>query len=378
MVLYGASFIIFIFVSFSLFFRADCSLAAKIIGSLIVLAISLKYVIYQILGGAFFSPDLPRWFVIGMEALYGALIMLFFLLLLWDLYLFGNWLLAKAGMPIPKHLPTGWIKSGLVSLALLGGIWGTYESLKVPALKTVEVKLANLPSELENFCIVQLTDLHIGPLLKKDWLDQVVEIVNRQDADLIALTGDFIDGHVDQLGEEVEPLAKLRAKYGVVGITGNHEYYWNVTEWEDALKELGIDMLQNEHRAISINGQTLVVAGIPDLAALRFGFEGPNLEKALKDAPDAVKILLSHQPREAKNYLQQVDLQLSGHTHGGIMFFLQPLVAHYNAGFVQGLYAENAKALYVSPGTGLWNGFSSRVGVPSEITKIILETKTEQ
>lgn len=373
MILYGASFIIFIFTSFSLFFRADCNTGIKIAGSLLILAISMKYIIYQALGGAFLSPDLPRWFCLTMESLYGALILLFFLLLIWDIYLCGNWLLAKAGFPVPTHLPGGWIKTGLVALSLVLGIWGTWQAVSVPSPRSVTIQIKNLPKELDGFSIAQLSDLHIGPLLKKGWLEDVVKLTNAEEPDLILLTGDYVDGHVDQLAEEVAPLADLKSRFGVFGVTGNHEYYWNVTEWEDALKNLGITLLNNEHKTIEVNGTSLVVAGIPDLAATRFGFEGPDLEKTLKDAPDAIRILLSHQPKNAPDYLTQADLQLSGHTHGGLMFFLQPLVAHFNNGFVNGLYPQNGKTLYVSPGTGLWNGFSNRLGVPAEITRLVLK-----
>lgn len=372
MILYIASFIIFVFVSFSLFFRADCGLFIKIAGSALILIASLKYEIYQFLGGAFFAPQLPRAALLFFEAIYGALILLFFLLLIWNLYLTGNWLLAKAGIPVPTKLPNGAIKSGLVAIALVLGIYGTWQAVKVPQVRTIEVKLASLPSQLQGLSIVQLTDLHIGPLLKKDWLNEVVSRTNALKPDLILMTGDYIDGYASEIGAELEPLADLSAKYGVFAVTGNHEYYWNMPEWRQALQNFNVAVLDNGHKSLNVNGQTIVLAGIPDLSAPKFGFAAPDINKALAGAPETVRILLTHQPKLASEYAEKVDLMLSGHTHGGLMFFLQPLIARFNNGFVEGIYPLGNSNIYVSPGTGLWNGFSCRIGVPAEITRIIL------
>lgn len=375
MILYLASAIIFIFVCLSLFYKADISLGFKIAGCALILFASLKYAIYEFLGGAFFAPTLPRVFLLFMEAIYGALLLLFFLLLLWDLYLAGNWLLNRAGIPVPKHLPVGPIKCGLVFLALCGGIWGTWQAVKVPQPRIIELKVPNLPPALVGFRVAQLSDLHIGQLLRKDWLAEVVQRVNALDPDLIALTGDYVDGRVADLEAELAPLADLHARYGVFAVTGNHEYYWNAREWSDALKKMPLTLLNNEHRALDINGQNLIIAGLPDLIAERFGHEAPDIQKALANAPEGIKILLAHQPKKAREYTNFTDIILSGHTHGGLMFFLEPLIARFNGGFVRGLYHTDGKILHVSPGTGLWNGFSSRIGVPSEITCIILTGK---
>lgn len=372
MIMYAASAIIFLFVSFSLFYRADISVALKIAGSAAILFVSLKYAIYRLAGGYFFAPHLGGYFILCMEALYGALLILFLLLAIWDVYALGNWLLSRAGFPVP-HLPVGVIKSCLCGLALALGIWGTWQAVKVPDARVAQMRIANLPEALNGFSITQLSDLHIGVLLKKDWLAHVVEKANALQSDIIALTGDFIDGYVDEIGAELEPLAQLKAPYGVYGVTGNHEYYWNASQWLNVFKNLNIRMLENEHETLEINGGKIVLAGIPDAAASGFGHEPPNLDKALQNAPEAVKILLAHRPGHANEYKELVDLQLSGHTHGGLMFFLRPLIASFNGGFVSGFYPE-AK-LYLHPGTGLWNGFSSRLGNPSEITKIILQKK---
>lgn len=372
MILYIASIVIFLFVAFNLFFHTHCPLWLKVLGCALLFLASLKYEIYNIIGGAFFAPQMARWAILTLESMYGALLILFFLLLLWDIYQAGNWILAKAGMPIPRHLPAGAIKTGLCALALALGIFGTWNAVKVPDVRNVEMPIANLPDKLEGFSIVQLSDLHVGPLLKRDWLAEVVARTNALNPDLIALTGDYVDGAVADIGPELEPLADLHARYGVFGVTGNHEYYWNAREWTEAIEKLGVSMLENAHAVIDVNGDKLVVAGLVDLAASRFGLEPPDIAKAMDGAPQGLRLLLAHQPRVFRENLDQADIQLSGHTHGGIMFFLQPLLARFNAGFVAGLYPLEGKNLYVSPGTGLWNGFSCRIGVPAEITRIVL------
>lgn len=370
MILNIASIFIFIFIAFNLFYRSGFPVWLKIAGAAVLFLAGMKFQVYQLIGGAFYAPVMDRRFILFLEALFGAFIILFFLLLLYDLYLFGNWLLARAGFPIPRRIPKGLIKGGLCLLALLLGAYGTWQAVKVPTPRDVEIRIPNLPASLEGFSIVQLTDLHIGPILRKGWLEEVVKKTNALKPDLIALTGDYVDGRVNEIAEELRPLADLRAPCGVFGVTGNHEYYWNAAEWTKAMEDLGVRMLSNEHETVEANGEKVIVAGIPDLAASRFGFPPPSLDQAMKNAPEGLRLLLSHQPRVFTE--AQTDIQLSGHTHGGIMFFVQPLVARFNAGFVAGLYPGNNKFLYVSPGTGLWNGFSCRIGVPSEITRIIL------
>lgn len=374
MILYVASVIICIFICFNLFFRLDWPLGWKAFGCVLTFLASSKYVIYRFAGGSFFAPQLPRELLIFLEAVYGAFMILFFLLLLWDLYLLGNYILLKAGLPVPRKLPVGSIKIGLVCLALALGGWGTWQSIKVPDVRTVRLEIATLPADLNGLKVVQLTDIHIGPILKRTWLEAVVDQTNALDADLILLTGDYVDGHVDEIGKELLPLAGLKARYGVFAVHGNHEYYWNMPEWRQFIGNMGIDLLENEHRALKINGETVVIAGLTDLAAERFGMPMPDLAKTLRGAPEAVRILLSHQPKFGREYAEQTDLILSGHTHGGMMFFLQPLIARFNSGFIKGLYQLNGGNIYVSSGTGLWSGLSCRIGAPAEITLFVLCT----
>jgi hypothetical protein len=273
-------------------------------------------------------------------------------------------------MPFSKAI----INSCILAGALLFGIYGTYQSMKVPEIKTTEVEIENLPQNLNGFSIIQLTDIHIGLILDKKWLEKVVEKTNSANPDLIAVTGDMIDGRVEKLEQEVSPLSRLYSKNGVLGVTGNHEYYFNFKKWVPVFEKMGIEMLDNEHRVIDINGSKLIIAGVPDTYQKRFTGKGPDFLKAVKNAPEGVSVLLSHRPDGVPLNIN-ADLQLSGHTHGGHIFFLKWLIGSYNGGLVNGLYEINKRKIYVSPGTGLWAGFSCRIGVPSEITRIVLKSK---
>lgn len=354
---------------FSLLWPLSLRPVQKALLGLPMLAVGLKYLWYETFGGSFFAPDLPRFVLLTMEALYGAFIILFFLAIIKDLVSLLCRLFRLAGISL--HLPLSPLKQALIllPLSLTLGLWGTWQSVSVPSVKNVHVTLPGLSPKLDGCSIVQLSDIHIGSLLKKDWLEKTVEKTNALNPDIIVITGDFIDGLPEELKDHLTPLSRLKARYGVYGVTGNHEYYYDAKGWLDVFHELGLTMLVN--RSVQIP-HGLSLGGISDPAALRFGLEGPDITKTFKDAP-APRILLSHQPRTAKEIEKHsVALQLSGHTHGGLMFFLAPLIAHFNDGFVNGLYQLGKSQLYINPGSGLWSGFSCRLGVPPEITQIIL------
>ncbi len=364
------SLLIAVYTFLSLILPLPLRLWQKAALGLAVLGISMKYLGYEFFGGSFFRPDLPESVLIMAEALYAALLLLCFLALIKDAAGLLLWLARRFGAG--WHLPgTPALRASLFAvLSLLCGVWGSFQAVRVPDVKTVEIAIPALPQNLDGFTLVQLTDIHIGPLLKSPWLDSVVEKTNALDPDIVVITGDFIDGLPAELAQEVQPLAKLRASAGVFGVNGNHEYYYDAPGWQPVFRSLGIDMLNNEHRVLPGG---LVLGGVTDRAAARFGLPGPDIAKTFANAPHGPRILLSHQPQYPGMIpADDVALQLSGHTHGGLMFFLAPLIAHYNSGWVNGLYRTGKGQLYVSPGTGLWSGFSCRVGVPSEITRIIL------
>jgi hypothetical protein len=218
--------------------------------------------------------------------------------------------------------------------------------------------------------IVQLTDVHVGPTIGKGFIEDVVKRANALEPDVIVITGDLVDGSVEELAEHVAPLGTLRARHGVYFVTGNHEYYSGADAWIAHLERLGIRVLRNEHVAIGGEGG-FDLAGIDDLSAHGQG-HGADLAKALlgRDAARAC-VLLAHQPRAIAlaNELG-VDLQLSGHTHGGQMFPWN-FAVRLQQPFVAGLHRLGRAQIYVSNGTGYW-GPPMRLGAPAEITEIEL------
>jgi len=368
------SLILFIYIVVSLLAFAPCRPLVKVVAGIALLIISQKYLIYERIGGSFIAPDLPGPWLLIMEILYGSMIILAFLLLVKDGITLLLWLSRLLGSSWHLPLTPAMQSVGLVMAALVLGIYGTWQSIRVPGVRTVEITLARLPASLDGFSIVQLSDIHIGPFLKGAWLREVVARTNALSPDMVALTGDMIDGSPEELRDEVAPFGDLRAKYGVYGITGNHEYYFRVERWLPVFAQLGITMLQNEHRVLAVaGGAELVIAGVPDQTALHSGGAGPDSKTALAGAPDTVRILMAHRPNGISGR-RNADLQLSGHTHGGQLFFLKPLIANHNGGLIGGLYELDGLKLYISSGTGIWSGFSCRLGVAAEITRIVLRS----
>jgi predicted MPP superfamily phosphohydrolase len=246
----------------------------------------------------------------------------------------------------------------------------------VPPATDIEVTITGLPPEFEGYRLLQLTDLHISRLFPATWARAVVDRANAAGADAIVVTGDFIDGSVEMRRADVEPLRGLRAPDGVYAIPGNHEYFFDYAAWMRHIAGLGIKMLPNAHALLTRGEARIVLAGVTDLSAPGHGQAGPDLAAAMAGAPeDAPVILLDHQPRRATQAAARgVALQLSGHTHGGMILGLDRLVARGNAGFVSGRYQVDGMTLYVSNGTGLWPGFALRLGRPSELTRITLRS----
>lgn len=235
----------------------------------------------------------------------------------------------------------------------------------------VEVRLDKLPREFDGFRIVQMSDIHVGPTIGREFVRDMVDTANEQRPDLIAITGDLVDGSVDHLGRHTQPLADLRAEHGVYFVTGNHEYYSGADEWIEELSRLGIPTLRNRAVRLRKDGGSVVLAGVTDHRAAEFG-DGPDLAHALRDRlPEEEVILLAHQPREIDQAQKHdVGLQLSGHTHGGqfwpwnwVVYFVQPVVA--------GLARFGRTQIYVNTGTGYW-GPPMRMGTRSELTVVTL------
>lgn len=271
-----------------------------------------------------------------------------------------------------------WLGAGGFRVAVVGGALvvlaiGLWRARRPAVVRVVDVPITGLPSDLEGFRIVQLSDLHVGPTLKRDFVQRVVNTANGLDPDLIALTGDVADGFPPALRDDVAPLAGLRAPHGKYFVTGNHEYYWDAAAWLHELERLGFNLLVNAHRVIQHGTARLVLAGVTDLSASS-GVSGHRSDPAaaVAGAPESdVRVLLAHQPKSAfAARAAGYDLQLSGHTHGGQYFPFNVLVRLFQP-FVAGLHRLEAMWLYVSRGTGYW-GPPLRLGAPAEITLIQL------
>jgi hypothetical protein len=234
--------------------------------------------------------------------------------------------------------------------------------------------VANLPPALHGFSIAQISDLHVGPTIKRGFVEGIVRRTNELNADMIAVTGDLVDGSVQQLSAHTAPLAGLRARYGAYFVTGNHEYYSGERAWTDEIRRLGLHVLKNEHVVLTHRGASLVLAGVTDYSAHHFDpAQRSDPAEALRGAPcDAgARVLLAHQPSTAMAAANAgFDVQISGHTHGG-QFWPWNLFVHLFQPFSSGLHRLKNLWIYVSRGTGYW-GPPNRFGVPSEITRIRL------
>lgn len=250
-----------------------------------------------------------------------------------------------------------------------------FNAVKTAVVRRVRVALPGLPRSLDGFRIVQISDLHLGLTRAGDWLSEVVSQVNGLDPDLIAVTGDLVDGSVEQIGEEVKPISGLRAKRGVYFVTGNHEYYSGVEEWLPFIESMGMNVLRNERVQVGDGDEYFYLAGVDDdrSEGMAKG-HGPNFARALDGRREGVPtVLLAHQPSAVSRAAQKgVDLILSGHTHGGQIWPFSYLV-RLQQPYVKGMYRHDERTrVYVNQGTGLW-GPPMRLGTESEITEIILE-----
>lgn len=270
---------------------------------------------------------------------------------------------------IPEPRLSRLLALSVSALVAVATVWGLRRALGPIGIERVAVRLPKLREDARGFKIAQLSDVHIGPMLGRTWLERVVAEVNALEPDAVAITGDLVDGPVSRLREHVAPLAELEAKHGVFFVTGNHEYYAGADSWIAELRRLGIRVLRNER--VELDGG-LDIAGVDDWTAFGKG-HGPDLDAALAGRDEGRElILLAHQPRQIDEAASRgVGLMLSGHTHGGQIFpwmFFVRLQQPYVAGLVRHGDAQ----LYVSRGTGYW-GPPLRVGAPPEITLLELE-----
>jgi predicted MPP superfamily phosphohydrolase len=252
-------------------------------------------------------------------------------------------------------------------------VWRAYHP---PVVNEVAVRLPGLPRALDGFTIVQLSDIHVGPLIQRRFMDAMVAQANALKGDLVCITGDLVDGSVEELGFAAGALGNLRSRHGTYFVTGNHEYYSGDEEWSDALSRMGVTVLRNRHVRIGEPGASFDLVGVDDWAAQRSGYPASrSYDLAAATAgrdPSRASVLLAHQPAGWREQALKagIGLQLSGHTHGG-QYFPFNLVVSAVWEHPAGLYREGDGSLYVSRGTGFW-GPPLRVAAPPEIVKVTL------
>lgn len=285
------------------------------------------------------------------------------------------WLLGAAWPPGAEADPRGPVRLRAVAVAAIGGaatLVGMRSALAGPVLRRLELRLARWPAGLDGFRIVQISDVHIGPLLGRRFAREVTERVNALAPDLVAVTGDLVDGRVERLRDDVAPFAALRARHGVFFVTGNHDFYSGAAAWVAETSALGWRALRNERVTIGEGAARFELAGVDDQRGDWLHGSPCDVPRALAGRDPALPlVLLAHDPTTFAEASQHgVDLQLSGHTHGGQIWPFRYFV-RLAVRWVEGLHRSGGSLLYVSRGTGFW-GPPLRLLAPAEITEITL------
>lgn len=341
----------------------------RVIGAIVLLGVSQYHELQIVTFGKMFSPEMPRTLII----LFGWAFCMFVLLAVFTLLLDVCNLVMKA-LRSARSLATTRYRLSAAAFAVLLSGYGVHQAIQVPPIKRVSVEIPNLPRGLDGMRIVQLSDLHISRLFDAPWTEDVVAKTNALNADLVVITGDLIDGTPEARQYDVAALGGLRAELGVIAIPGNHEYYFQEGRWQQIFEQLGMKVLVNEHVIVIRNHAQLAVAGVTDEVAPNYSGAAPDLGQAISGIPESTPIvLLKHRPESARASAKAgASLQLSGHTHGGMILGLNQIARYANDGYISGMYQVGSMTLYVSNGTALWNGFPIRLGVPPEITELTL------
>ena len=333
--------------------------------------------------GRFFVLDAGRVLLLAGYTWIGSLFLFFLFFLFVDVVLKGlalgsyGWRRGRPDKTDPDRRRVLGQLLTWMGMAVVGGAtgWALHEALGRVRVKKLQVTLSKLPSALDGMKLVQLTDLHIGPTLQREFLEGIVEQTNALGPDVIAITGDLVDGSVEALGGFTQLLKRLKARHGVYFVTGNHEYYSGAEAWCEELTRLGIRVLRNERVRIGKGDASFDLVGVDDFHADRYAAgHGADLEKALQGRDlDRESVLLAHQPRAVHEAERLgVGLQLSGHTHGGQLWPWNWLV-RLQQPVVSGLAAFGKTQIYVSQGTGFW-GPPMRLGTHAEITEVRLRS----
>ncbi len=367
-------FVFFVLLMFVFVAPSKMRTRTKAIWAMVLLLCASKFMCFDAFGGDAFTPNLPAAMVLTWGWAYSGMCMLLALSCLVVPIRALLYFFAKGS--VPTVLWTILLPLLSWTIAALG----VYNSIKLPEIKNVEIASSRVPSSLDGYKIVHISDIHASSSLRRWRTEGIVRQVNEIKPDIVCLTGDYVDGMCRHRKIDLEPIRDLKAKDGVYFVTGNHEYYTDAEQWDYTYRLWGVDFLQNE--SVSPR-KDLVVAGVMDTASAR-QYLLPDPSRALSSASNGVfKVLLQHRPYVdyasifGKDYTYKFDLQLSGHTHGGVMPILRELVKRYNGGFVRGLYElPDGSNLYVSSGAGQWAGFPIRFFNDSEITVLTLKNKT--
>lgn len=341
--------------------------AVVVVGSLVFAAAFVGLPALMLLGRGGRRPD---WASIAADGLLGAVWVLF----VWSVSgQFLRLVLLVSGVDDPSRSRV--VAGAVLAVVLALLAWGYSEAMRVPRTRHVDVAIPRLGSGLDGLRVVVITDTHYGPIDRSRWSAAVTDRVNEQDADIVCHVGDIADGTPTAREAQAAPLAAMRGRLARVYVTGNHEYYGEAQSWLDYMDGIGWDVLHNRHIVVERGGDQLVVAGVDDATAQGSGLEGhgADLEAALAAAdPDLPVLLLAHQPKQIVQAVDAgVDLQISGHTHGGQIWPFTFLV-RLDQPVVHGLSRHGERTqLYTSRGTGFW-GPPFRIFAPSEITVLTL------
>ena len=340
----------------------------KLVAGAFVLVASQYHQWCRLSSGSVFSPEFPRALVVLFNWALGAIFLLTVLQILLD----GGLLIAALLNGGFVSVPDG-VRYGMAGVAAVVAAIGVRQAIRVPPRKDIEVSIRGLPHQFDGTTILQLTDLHISRLFPASWARAVVARANGLGADLIVVTGDLVDGTIDARRADIAPLRDLRARDGVYVISGNHENIFGYRAWMAHYEAMGLRSIENDHVVLDRDGGKLVLVGVSD-RSVRRRHRVRDLEATIANVPEGHPVvLLNHQPSEARIAAGLgVALQLSGHTHGGLIVGIDRLAARANAGFVSGRYDVDGMTLYVNNGTALWPGFAVRLGRPSELTLITL------
>lgn len=361
--------VLFLFTLWRVIWPLKLHWAWKLLLSLPVVAGAFRYpLLYQIFGGHFFRPACPMWLEQLCTWLFISLLILLVAVVALELVIQPLRLVWQRSRFLPRLRSA--LVAGAVLLSLGATGWGMYCAFALPEVREITICLPKLRQPVR---LALLTDLHADRYKQAEFFREVVKRTNALQADAIVITGDFEDGHLYALAPALAPLRNFKSRWGTFAVHGNHDYFSGHAAWQRYLSTLGIRFLNNEH--VLPGPGHLVLAGVTDPAAARDACPPPDVAQAITGAPaDKPVVLLAHQPKLAAEAVKHgVQLQLSGHTHGGQAPGIRQLVALFNDGLVCGLYRRENTQIYVSNATSLWSGFPLRLLTPAEITLIHLE-----